>query len=119
MFLMLSAAIAAALFPSTVAVAPAHPASCAVNSQPARIVRAFAPQYPLIAKLEGLTGTSVIRVDLAETGDVAGTYVVVSSGSTILDRAAMHAAQSIKYAPEIKSCAPASGSYAVEIEFAD
>lgn len=112
-------AIAAVLSSNLIAVAPAHAASCTVDHQPAAIARAIEPEYPALAKLEHLTGTSVIRVDLADDGSVVGSYLSVSSGSPLLDQAAIKAAKTMVYAPETQACKPVAGSYAVEVEFAD
>jgi periplasmic protein TonB len=117
--MLLPAALTAALLSSPVAVAPAQPASCSGNYELARIVRSVSPEYPAIAKLAGLTGTSRIRVDLSETGSVVGAWVVLSSGSGILDQAATQTAKSMVYAPEKRSCMASPGAYAVEVEFAD
>lgn len=116
MYASLATATMAALLSSPVAVAPERPASCKAN-QPAHIVRYINPEYPMIAQLGGVTGTSVIRVDLSDDGGISGTYVATSSGSSILDRAAIGAAKSMVYAPATQSCAPTSGSYAVEVTF--
>ncbi len=114
----LPVALIAALLPdSHVAAAPSH-LSCPLDHT-AQIVRAEAPEYPTLAKLEGLTGMATIRVDLSETGRVEGVSVVRSAGSAILDRAALQVAKSIAYAPETKSCDTKRGSYAVEVEYAD
>ena len=119
MYKVISAAFAAVLFSNSVAAASAKPASCAVADRPAVIVRWEDVQRPAIAKFENLTGTSVIQVDLSETGALEGAYVAVSSGSGILDQAAIRAAKSTVYAPETRSCKPVSGSYAVWVEFDD
>jgi protein TonB len=116
---VLPVALIAALLPnSPVAAAPSH-LSCTAAHEAARIVRADAPDYPALARLEGLTGTATIRVDLSETGAVQGASVMKSAGSAILDRAAVQTAKSIAYAPETKSCEPTGGSYAVEVEYRD
>ncbi len=119
MYKTISTAFAAVLFSSSVAVASAKPASCAVADRPAVVVRWEPVQPPAIAQFEKLTETSVIQVDLSETGALEGAYVAASSGSAILDRAAIRALQSIVFAPETRSCKPVSGSYAVEVEFDD
>jgi protein TonB len=119
MSVLLPAAITAALLSNPAAMASAHPASCTVAYQPARIVQSGKPEYPAIARLDGLAGTTRIRVDLGETGSVLNTYVTVSSGSSVLDQAAIRTAKSMVYAPETRSCAGTAGSYAVEVEFAD
>jgi TonB family protein len=108
----------AALFSTTGSIAQAHPASCAADRQPASIVQASTPDYPVIAQAAGLTGTSVIRIDLSETGSVVSAFVAHSSGSVVLDRAALRTARSMTYAPETQSCKTVPGSYAVEVEFA-
>jgi protein TonB len=113
------AAIAAALCSSPNIVAAAQPASCEVNDAPARIAHAVRPQYPGIAKLAGLSGTALIRVDLSATGSLEGAYVAVSSGSSILDRAAVRTASAMRYAAQVRSCVATPGSFAVEVEFAD
>jgi TonB family protein len=100
--------------------APAAAApSCTVEHQAAHIVHAQTPEYPALARLEGLTGTATVRVDLSESGTVAGASIVKSAGSPILNRAAVRFAKTIVYAPETQSCEPKSGSYAVEVEYAD
>jgi TonB family protein len=116
---LLSAAITAAFLSNPVAVASARPASCSVDYRPASIVRSVAPEYPEIAKVQGVTGTSVIRVDLSETGAVLGASLAVSSGSSVLDRVAIGTVRSMAYAPEQRSCIPIAGSYAVRVEFTD
>lgn len=115
MTLFLPVAITAALLPSP-GLEATHP-TCTTTDRPARIVRSVEPQYPLIAKLQRLAGTSHIRVDLSATGRSLGAFVAVSSGSTTLDRAALEAVNSMVYAPETRACAAVSGSYAIEVEF--
>lgn len=119
MYKVLSTALAAALYSNSVAVASAKPASCTVANRPAAILHSVEVQRPPIAQFNNLTGTSVIRVDLSETGAVKGSYVAVSSGIGILDQAAIQVARLMVYAPETRSCIAVSGSYAVEVEFDD
>ena len=116
---LLSAAVTAALLSTPVSVAAAQPASCTSDHQSARIIRNIAPEYPKIPKDQRITGTSVIRVDLSETGAVLGTSVAVSSGSNTLDRVAIRTVRSMVFAPEMRLCNTISGSYAVEVEFPD
>jgi TonB family protein len=111
--------ILAALLSNTVAIAPAHGASCTAPHQPASIVQALTPDTPQIAKLEQLTGTTVVQVDLAEDGSVLGSYVARSSGNALLDRAAIQTTKKMAYAPETRRCVHVAGSYAVEVEFTD
>jgi len=119
MYEVLSAALAGALFSNSVVVASAKPTTCMVENRPAFIVRSVEVQRPLIAQFQNLTGTSVIRVDLSETGAVEGSSVAVTSGFGSLDQAAVAVARSMVYAPEMRSCTAVSGSYAVEVDFDD
>jgi TonB family protein len=119
MYEVLSTALAAALFSNSVVAVSAEPTTCTVANRPALIVRSVQVQRPPIAQYENLTGTSVIRVDLSETGAVESSYVAVSSGFGILDQAAIAVARSLVYAPETRSCTAVSGSYAVEVDFDD
>jgi protein TonB len=117
MTLFLPAAMTAALLSSPDGLAATHPQSCTTIDRPAHIVRSVEPQYPPIAKLQNLTGTSFIRVDLSATGRALGANVAVSSGSILLDRAALEAVKSSVYEPETRSCTAIPGSYAIEVEF--
>jgi TonB family protein len=118
MYQLLSAALTAAILLNPVTVATERPASCTVPNSPASIVKSAAPEYP--AGLEQIrpTGSTVVRIDLSETGAVAGAYVVTSSGNALLDQAAIRTAKSMVYSPEKQSCTAIPGSYAVEVEFA-
>jgi protein TonB len=114
---LLAAVLSTVVGSSQVAVAPTHPASCAVD-QSARIVEAVPPEYPPLAVINGLSGKALIRVDISETGHVVGSWVRTSSGSGILDQAALRAVNATVYAPETKACTSIAGSYGVEVEFA-
>jgi TonB family protein len=119
MYTVLPVALIAALLPnSPVAAAPSHP-TCTTAYEAAHIVHADTPDAPALAKLDRLTGTATIRVNLSETGRVLDASVMRSAGTPILDRAALQVAKSIVYAPETQSCEPRGGSYAVEIEYDD
>jgi periplasmic protein TonB len=117
MLTLLSAAIMSALMSDPSAAMGTQTASCASNYQVARIVRPVSPEYPSMAQLIHATGVSRIRVDLSEAGSVVGAWVVTSSGNALLDKAAVSAAKSMIYSPEVRSCSAAPGSYAIEVEF--
>ncbi len=119
MYQALAQAIVVALASNQVAVAPGPPASCTTENQPATIVQAAAVDYPEIAKLEHLTGKSIIAVDLGSDGSLLSAYVARSSGNTILDQAAIRTVKKMVYSPETRDCKPTSGSYGVEVEFED
>jgi TonB family protein len=119
MFHLLAQSLVAALLAGPAPVMGTHGASCTAEYQPARIVRTAGADTPAIAKLDRLSGTAVVRVDLSDAGNVVGTYVARSSDSALLDRSALAAAKMQAYAPETQACRAIAGSYAVEVEFAD
>ena len=113
---LLTAALVAS--PGPAPAGETHGASCA-NDQPARVSRAVTPETPAIAEMQRLTGTTMVRVDLSSTGEVLATAVARSSGSPMLDRAALATARAQGYVPEFKDCRPVAGSYGIEVEFTD
>jgi protein TonB len=99
--------------------APERPASCLAAHTQASVLRSVEPDYPTLAAMQHLTGTSVIRIDLSERGTVLSTAILQSSGSRALDRAALQTAREAAYQPETQACKPISGSYALEVHFAE
>ena len=79
---------------------------------------AFA-DYPAIAQLQGVAGETRVRVDLSERGTLRSAAVDRSSGNPWLDKAAVAAARSLRYSPEIASCEAVAGSYALTVQFGD
>lgn len=117
MYQLLAATLIAALGSSQVSAAPTKPASCTTDHEQARLVQAASVDYLAIAKMVTDSDTALIRVDLSETGRVLNTRVAKSSGSSILDRAAIAAVSSSVYVPETQACNGVAGSYAVEVDF--
>ncbi len=75
------------------------------------------PDYPTIARNLGQTGTVRIRVALDPDGTVVNATIARSSGSVILDAAALTAAQKTRYAPQIFRCERIPGSYTFRADF--
>lgn len=72
---------------------------------------------PPIARLQRVTGETGVRVDLSARGALINSAVYRSSGNPWLDRAAIAAARSLRYTPEVAGCAPIAGSYALDVRF--
>jgi protein TonB len=96
---------------------PTPKASCAQPHVDAAVTRAVEPDYPELARQQGLTGTTQVKVTLAETGTVVDAQVYASSGSPALDAAAIAAAKRSIYTPEIDDCRQHAGSYLFRAEF--
>lgn len=73
------------------------------------------PEYPLDA--DNAEGTTLVLVELSRAGDVLAVSVFRSSGSRVLDRAALNAAKQSTYAPKMINCIPAAGRYLFRADF--
>jgi protein TonB len=97
---------------------PTPKPACAQPHVDAIVTRAADPEYPELARQQGVTGVTQVRVTLTETGGVSDAEVYKSSGNPLLDRAAVTAAKESSYSPEIDNCVKVSGSYLFRAEFA-
>ena len=91
--------------PATAAPACANPHVDAVATNKVE------PEYPEMARQQGAVGTTTVRVTLSTSGSVTSAVVHKSSGNAQLDAAAVHAARSSSYRPEIDNCQPIGGDY--------
>src|SRR5258708_7783645 len=114
MSVVLSTAVAAAFFSLPADLAVERTTTCIPPDHLAAIVRAVEPSYPAAEALHGVSGLSVIRIELSDTGGVVDAMVMKSSGSYVLDTEAMRTAKKMSYAPELQGCSTVAGTYAVE-----
>jgi protein TonB len=98
---------------------PPVKATCSAPDHSAALKAANDPQYPAIAKAEGISGSTLVRVSLNATGAVEKATVAQSSGFAILDNEALASARTSAYDPETVSCRPVAGTYFVNVTFAD
>lgn len=96
---------------------PALKATCSAPDHIANIKAAYAPAFPYIAEQEGITGSTLVHVDLAPSGAVQNATVAKSSGFASLDREALSSVRASKYEPETVSCRPVAGEYLVDVSF--
>lgn len=116
---LVAVAIAATSIPAFAAMpvqARAEQAQCRADAG-AHIIRAYEADYPEIARMQGITGTAMVKVDLTATGDLANVSIEKSSGNPFLDDAALRAVRASRFAPEIDDCTNVAGSYLVEVDF--
>lgn len=77
------------------------------------------PVYPEAAQAAGLQGKVTVKVYISPRGEVKSTEIIESSGSVILDEAALRAAQSSRFNPAEKDHQPvdaeATASYRFEL----
>ncbi len=91
--------------------------SCIAPDAAASMIAAPTPEPPAIAVMYGLTGSAVVNVQLNADGSIGGTSIAKTSGSPTLDGAALAAANASSFRPEVRDCAPVSGSYLFEVDF--
>ena len=96
---------------------PPAKATCSAPDHLANLTMAYAPEYPTIAKNEGIAGSTLVHVDLARSGAVTRATVAKSSGFVALDREALSSVRASKYEPQTVSCLPVAGEYLVEVTF--
>ncbi len=75
------------------------------------------PKYPSEAKQEGIAGKVWVSVLVDELGEVRESKVSESSGSSLLDEAALEAADKNKYKPGIQRGCPAEVWVTYPVEF--
>jgi TonB family protein len=94
------------------------PLTCKSPYADAAIDGAPAPlEYPVLARVLGQSGTTLVEVTLAANGTVTRAAIYRSSGSSALDRAAVNAAVATHYRSTLVRCEPQPGSYLFEANF--
>jgi TonB family protein len=94
------------------------PVNAADRIVDARMSYAATPDYPDMARDQGIRGTSVVLVTVDPSGSIVHMSIASSSGNGALDRAALVAARSSQYiAPKVDG-KPAIETYRVTYDFA-
>lgn len=70
-----------------------------------------------MAREQGLSGTAQVEVSLSASGQVLGAKIFVSTGSSLLDNAAIDAAKRTTYTPKIVDCDHVPGAYLFRVDF--
>lgn len=70
-------------------------------SKPSFLQRPSAPRYPRMAQRKGIQGTAIYEIWLSESGQQIKQNLVTSSGTKILDDAALKAIRDWKFSPQI------------------
>ncbi len=109
-FVLVSIALSLQLLVPAVAFAPkpamVQTAATVSNcSRSATITIPAQPSGPLPS------GTARVEVFVSAAGSVTGARVAYSSGSVVLDRAAVKLARESAYAPALRNCKPVAGAY--------
>lgn len=104
--------------PPPVTAAAEAPAPAATASIPEPIAgRSPAPRYPFRAYRRGETGTVLVRVEVGPTGVPTSVSLANSSGSRLLDRAALDTVRRWRFRPAQLDGEPVAGTVMVPIEF--
>jgi protein TonB len=76
-----------------------------------------APRYPSAARRRGIQGIVTLAVRVAASGLPVAVEVAASSGSTLLDEAALEAVRRWRFQPATAAGRPVEASLAVPVEF--
>jgi protein TonB len=104
---------------------PAEPRGVAVAA-PAPVAEVFVPPafrvrqepaYPERARRAGVAGVVGVRIALAADGSVRAVELTASSGSRLLDEAALEAARSSTFEPATRGRAPVSSEAVASYRF--
>lgn len=98
--------------PSPVEVRPVGP-----TRAPRFAANPGAPAYPETARRRGWEGTVKLRLRIAPDGRVAAVEIVTSSGRSLLDDAAVAAADAWRFEPALEDGRPVEGSIDVPVRF--
>jgi TonB family protein len=119
----LALALSTAAGAATVRLAPlaGHTVGASLNacSAPPALTFAAPADVPAIAAGQHAAGIATVRVELDRRGTLAGAAVLASSGNRWLDRAALAAARSSRYAAELRDCERVGGAYALVVDFTE
>jgi TonB family protein len=113
----LVAALMGASLPASAATLTREHAICTVRNAPAAVSRVVPAETPLLAQLANLSGTARVEVDLDSNGVASNPLIVESTGSSLLDRAALRSVLEQTFTPEVRDCVNVPGTYAVQVEF--
>jgi protein TonB len=69
------------------------------DSAPPRLLNNQPPIYPAQARAERRQGTVILRLEVSDSGNVSDVAVLISSGHTILDAAAVRAVRAWRFEP--------------------
>ena len=87
-----------ALITSLALIAPAaHAKTQAVKNTKGRVIKTVTPVYPPLALENGIEGSVTLRVMVAPNNRIRSVEVVESSGSPLLDKAAIAAARQYRF----------------------
>lgn len=106
-----------ALLAATPAFSATHASStCSNPNRPATADELFY-EVPTLASELGMSGTSVVKIDLNPYGDVTSQSLIASSGNSMLDDAALRSARLSRYTAEVRNCVHVAGTYLYRVEF--
>lgn len=91
--------------------------ACPIPSAPATVAQTNSADLPDIAVGQNVSGLTVVHVELDRNGSLVADDVMASSNNRWIDEAALRAARSLRYSPEIRECRNIGGDYALIVDF--
>jgi TonB family protein len=94
---------------------PAAPLPVGGDVKQAQLLKSVPPEYPMLAKVQHVSGRVQIEAVIDTSGNVAGVKVI--SGPALLHRAALDAVKQWKYSPAILDGQPTITHVTVNVDF--
>jgi TonB family protein len=116
---LLPAAIAIAGFwlTTSYALAADQAQACSAPDRAAGVLTSAIPDYPEIARMQGVAGSALVQVELAPSGRPEHAAIARSSGNEYLDREALRVVLASRFTPATSGCEALAGRYLYEVEF--
>ena len=96
---------------------PTVSASCEIPNASAGTIYAAPTEPSSLANVMQISGTTYVNVSIDPTGAIDDARIAKSSGTPLLDDAAIIAARSSQFRPEIRDCTPVGGSYLFIVDY--
>ncbi|MEE9145838.1 MAG: energy transducer TonB, partial [Candidatus Tectomicrobia bacterium] len=96
---------------------PSAPPPGGLETAP-RFVHQPKPEYPVLARQQGLEGTVTLHIELLADGTVGAVDIAESSGHSVLDTAAQNAVQHWTHSPATPQGTPVNRWMRLNVHFA-
>jgi TonB family protein len=93
--------------------------NCPIRNAAPRPTTFHPAELPLVFEMSSFipSGFAVVRFELSAGGVPLNATIEKSSGSYLLDQAAMRTVLDQEFIPEIRDCEPVAGSYLYEVDY--
>jgi TonB family protein len=91
--------------------------TCASPNVPAQVAGEAFFEMPSIAAVQGVSGTSTLKIQLDSKGNMTSSSLYNSSGNVWLDAATQRSARLTRFSPEMQNCQRIGGAYLYAVQY--